>query len=112
MLGFARTDNEALVSCLGDPQRAGAAHHELLRRAKDALDAVRAGLHDENPAVREGCCSLLDHLVDTDSMGELRASARGACQLGFVPALPLTETGKIRKAGLGERGVTATAGPR
>nr|WP_229913948.1 HEAT repeat domain-containing protein [Streptomyces capitiformicae] len=32
---------------------------------------MRPGLRDENPAVREGCCRLLDHLVDTDSMDEL-----------------------------------------
>ena len=75
MLGFVRTDNETLVSCLGDPQRAVAAYHELLRRGKDALGAIRAGLRHENPAVREGCCRLLDHLVDTDSMGQLIAMA-------------------------------------
>jgi hypothetical protein len=75
MLGFTRTDNEALVSCLGDPQRAVAAYHELLRRDKDAVGAIRAGLHYENPAVREGCCRLLDHLVDTGSMGQLIAMA-------------------------------------
>jgi HEAT repeat protein len=71
MLGFARTDNESLVSCLGDPQRAVAAYHELLQRDKDAVGAIRAGLQHENPAVREGCCRLLDHLVDTGSMGQL-----------------------------------------
>jgi len=71
MLGFVRTDNESLVSCLGDPQRAVAAHHELLRRGKDAVGAIRAGLQHENPAVREGCCRLLDHLVDTGSMSQL-----------------------------------------
>ncbi|GGJ29260.1 HEAT repeat domain-containing protein [Streptomyces brasiliensis] len=71
MLGFARTDNEALVSCLGDPQRKVAAYRELLRRGQNALSAIRAGLRDENPVVREGCCRLLDHLVDTESMGEL-----------------------------------------
>ena len=75
MLGFVRTDNEALVSCLGDPQRAVAAYRELLRRTEDAVGAIRVGLHHENPAVREGCCRLLDHLVDTDSMGELIAMA-------------------------------------
>src|SRR5215469_13226890 len=75
MLGFGRTDNEALVSCLGDPQRAVAAYRELLRRTGDAVGAIRAGLHHENPAVREGCCRLLDHLVDTDSMGQLIAMA-------------------------------------
>ena len=55
------------------PQRAVAAYHELLRRGKDAVGAIRAGLHHENPAVREGCCRLLDHLVDTDSMSQLIA---------------------------------------
>jgi HEAT repeat protein len=75
MLGFARTDDEALVSCLGDPQRAVAAYRALLGRGQDALSAIRAGLHHENPAVREGCCRLLDHLVDTDSMDELIAMA-------------------------------------
>jgi HEAT repeat protein len=75
MLGFARTDDEALVSCLGDPQRAVAAYHALLRRSAHAMSAIRAGLHHEDPAVREGCCRLLDHLVDTDSMDELIAMA-------------------------------------
>ena len=41
MLGFVRTDNEALVWCLGDPQRAVAAYHELLRRGQDAMGASR-----------------------------------------------------------------------
>ncbi|MFE3879125.1 HEAT repeat domain-containing protein [Kitasatospora sp. NPDC059146] len=71
MLGFVRTDNEALVACLGDPQRTVAAYRELLRRGADALEAIRAGLADDRAAVREGCCRLLDHLVDTDSMGRL-----------------------------------------
>ncbi|MBG7704489.1 HEAT repeat domain-containing protein [Streptomyces sp. MC1] len=75
MLGFVRTDDEALVSSLGDPQRAVAAYHELLRRAEGALSAIRTGLRHENPAVREGCCRLLDHLVDTDSMDDLVAMA-------------------------------------
>ena len=75
MLGFVRTDNEALVFCLGDPQRAVAAYHELLRRGQDAVDAIRAGLDHQSPAVREGCCRLLDHLVDTGSMGQLIAMA-------------------------------------
>lgn len=73
MLGFVRTDNEALVACLGDPQRTVAAYHELLRRGRPALGAVREGLSHENAAVREGCCRLLDHLVDTASMGRLIA---------------------------------------
>jgi HEAT repeat protein len=75
MLGFTRTDNEALVACLGDPQRAVPAYHELLRRGQDATGAIRAGLRHEDPAVREGCCRLLDRLVDTDSMSQLIAVA-------------------------------------
>ncbi|MEU1179961.1 HEAT repeat domain-containing protein [Streptomyces sp. NPDC005820] len=75
MLGFVRTDNEALVSCLGDPQRTVAAYRELLRRGENALSAIRVGLRDADPAVREGCCRLLDHLVDTGSMGQLVAMA-------------------------------------
>jgi hypothetical protein len=73
MLGFVRTDNEALVSCLGDPQRAAAAYRELMQRGAGAVGAIRAGLQHENPAVRKGCCRLLDHLVDADSMGDLIA---------------------------------------
>jgi HEAT repeat protein len=75
MLGFVRTDDDALVACLGDPQRTVAAYRELLRRGPDALGAIRAGLRHTDPAVREGCCRLLDHLVDTESMGQLIAMA-------------------------------------
>ncbi|MCW2930257.1 MAG: hypothetical protein JWM19_1219 [Actinomycetia bacterium] len=42
---------------------------------QDAVGAIRAGLHHDNLAVREGCCRLLDHLVDTGSMSELIAMA-------------------------------------
>jgi hypothetical protein len=35
-----------------------------------------AGLQHENPAVREGCCRLLDHLVDTDSMSQQITGSR------------------------------------
>jgi HEAT repeat protein len=75
MLGFARTDNEALVEALGDPQRTTSAYRALLRRGHDAVTAIRDGLQHENPAVREGCCRLLDDLVDTESMNQLVAMA-------------------------------------
>ncbi|MFE7194580.1 HEAT repeat domain-containing protein [Kitasatospora sp. NPDC057541] len=48
-----------------------AAYRELLRRGDHALDAIRGGLSHEDAAVREGCCRLLDHLVDVDSMDQL-----------------------------------------
>jgi hypothetical protein len=75
MLGFARTDNEALVEALGDPQRAIGAYHALLWRGQGAVTVIRDGLQHESPAVREGCCRLLDYLVDTESMGQLVAMA-------------------------------------
>jgi hypothetical protein len=75
MLGFARTGNEALVEALGDPQRTVGAYHVLLRRGQGAVTAVRDGLRHESPAVREGCCRLLDHLVDAESMDQLAAMA-------------------------------------
>lgn len=71
MLGFVRTDNEALVVAMGNPQRTVGAYHELLRRGREAIEAIRDGLRHENAAVREGCCRLLDHLVDTESMSLL-----------------------------------------
>ncbi|GHE10317.1 HEAT repeat domain-containing protein [Streptomyces alanosinicus] len=71
MFGLPSTDDQALVACLGDSQRTVAAYRALLRRGEDALSAIRAGLHHESTAVREGCCRLLDHLVDADSMDEL-----------------------------------------
>lgn len=55
VLGFALTDGEALVPCLGDPQRAVAAYEGPLWRNEAAMRAIRAGLRQENPAVREGC---------------------------------------------------------
>ena len=75
MLGFARTDNGALVAALGDPCRTVGAYRELLRRGENAVTAIRGGLQHEIPAVREGCCRLLDHLVDSESMDQLIAMA-------------------------------------
>ncbi|RKE23190.1 HEAT repeat domain-containing protein [Streptomyces sp. TLI_171] len=75
MLGFVRTDDEALVSYLGDPQRSVAAYRALMRRGEEALGAIRGGLSHGNPGVREGCCRLPHHLVDPESMGQLVAMA-------------------------------------
>lgn len=71
MLGFVRTDGIGLVAALGDPQRTVAAYRELLRRGAGTVAAIREGLRDENPAVREGCCRLLDRMVDAASMDQL-----------------------------------------
>jgi hypothetical protein len=98
MLGFVRTDNQPLVWCLRDPQRAVAAYHELLRRGKDATSAIRAGLHHQNPAVREGCCRLLDHLVDTDSMSQLMAMTDDPDGLRPGPEPGRPEEGRLAHA--------------
>jgi hypothetical protein len=50
MLGFANSGNEALVWYLGDPQRAVAAYHELLRRGSDA--AGEQGRHGQTASRR------------------------------------------------------------
>jgi hypothetical protein len=55
MLGFVRTDNEALVSCLGDPQRAVAAYRELLRRTEDAVGASTWRRQHNAAGVRANC---------------------------------------------------------
>jgi hypothetical protein len=82
MLGFVRTDNEALVSCLGDPQRAVTAYHELLRRGKDAVGAIRSGLRDENrPSARAAAASWTTWSTPTPCgtwpLTRTRTSARG-----------------------------------
>jgi HEAT repeat protein len=75
MLGFPQTDDAFLVTALGDPQRTVGAFHELLRRGQNALPSIRDGLWHQNATVREGCCRLLDHLVDAESMDRLVAMA-------------------------------------
>ena len=44
-------------------------------RPKCLTTSQGTGLHHGDPAVREGCCRLLDHLVDTDSVSQLIAMA-------------------------------------
>ncbi|MEY9872398.1 hypothetical protein ABH931_001874 [Streptacidiphilus sp. MAP12-33] len=82
MLGLVTTDNEALVSCLGDPQRTVPGFHELLRRGAAALDAIRAGLHAGDAAVREGCCRLLDHPVTRTASSGRGPGPPGPCASG------------------------------
>ncbi|MGW2749098.1 hypothetical protein [Streptomyces sp. NPDC001450] len=55
-----------------------AAYRELPRRDSAAVAAVRAGLGHHEPAVRAGCCRLLDRLADGESMGQLIAMADDA----------------------------------
>ncbi|MHC5906716.1 hypothetical protein ACVNF4_22845 [Streptomyces sp. S6] len=46
-----------------------------MRSGDGALAAIRAGLKSGDAGVREGCCRLLDHLVDVESMEELTGMA-------------------------------------
>ena len=70
VLGFVRTDNESLVSCLGDPQRAVAAFYELLRRGQDADQALEPALRhlasDPDAHVRARAAELAGNFVHTD----------------------------------------------
>ena len=110
MLGFVGTGNESLVSCLCAPQRAVAAYHELLRRGEDAAGAIRAGLHHENPAVREGCCRLLGKFVHTDGRAappwrwptpRTRTRSSGRRQAGSRLAAPSTNGPSLAHPGNG-----------
>ena len=60
-------------------ERFAIAHHHkeafwhLVLSGPAALDAVRAGLAHDDPAVRAGCTKVLDHLVDDDALDDLVA---------------------------------------
>jgi hypothetical protein len=60
-----------LVEQLGVPHRAKHAYWALIAAGRNALPAVRTGLHHASADVRHHCCRYLDHFVDSDSMGEL-----------------------------------------
>jgi hypothetical protein len=53
-----------LVQDLGVRHRSKAARRELMRRGPEATRALQRGLSDSNPAVRVGCCVVLDHHLD------------------------------------------------
>ena len=64
---------DSLVEALAIPHRAKDAFWRLLGAGRDALPAVRAGLHHANADVRNYCCRYLDRFVDKDSMNDLMA---------------------------------------
>jgi hypothetical protein len=57
-----------LVELLGDPHRSVHAYTRLLTLGPAAAEAARHGLSSPDARVREQCCKVLDHLMDTDSI--------------------------------------------
>jgi hypothetical protein len=57
-----------LVELLGDPHRSVHAYTRLLTLGPAAAEAARRGLSSPDARVREQCCKVLDHLMDTDSI--------------------------------------------
>ncbi|MEV4298096.1 HEAT repeat domain-containing protein [Microbispora rosea] len=64
---------DILVDALGSEPRRPDAFRELLRRGSAAVPAIRRGLADPRPVVREQCCRLLDHLLVEEALDDLTA---------------------------------------
>lgn len=71
-------DNLALyrrdVNWLAVPHRAGEALRRLMAAGSAATAVVREGLHHADPAVRVGCCKVLDHFMDEAAVPALIAN--------------------------------------
>jgi len=67
----AADDYFAWVERLSIPHHNREAFWHLVLSGPPALDAVRAGLAHDDPAVRVGCTRVLDHLVDEASWDDL-----------------------------------------
>lgn len=59
------------VNMLSVPHRAGEALKRLMAAGQAATAVVREGLHHADPAVRVGCCKVLDHFMDEAAVPEL-----------------------------------------
>ena len=57
-------DHLALVADLQLPHRAKRALRELMAAGRAGVPALREGLRHPSPAVRAGCCVVLDHFLD------------------------------------------------
>jgi HEAT repeat protein len=64
---------DEVVEDLAVEHRARAAMWRLVEARGAAIPAVRRGLSHESPRVREGCCEVLDHYWDEDSIPDLVA---------------------------------------
>jgi len=59
------------VEYLGVEHRAADALRRLMAAGMQATPVVRQGLQHPNPAVRVGCCKVLDHFLDEAALPEL-----------------------------------------
>ena len=105
LAGYARW-----VDSLGVAHRAPEALRQLMAAGSRATPVVRQGLQHNDPAVRVGCCKVLDHYLDEEALPELienlahpdeevRAWAlhalacdkckEGACRPGETDVIPL-----------------------
>lgn len=64
-------DCDALVGDLAVAHRAKAALRRLMAAGPTATPALRRGLRHPEPAVRVGCCKVLDHFLDEAALPEL-----------------------------------------
>ncbi len=64
-------DLSRLVEFLGVKHRAKDALRRLMIAGSSATPAVRRGLRHPDPAVRVGCCKVLDHHMDEAALPEL-----------------------------------------
>lgn len=63
--------HDALIPELGIAHRAKPAMRRLMEAGVEATSALRRGLRHPSPAVRVGCCKVLDHHLDEDALPEL-----------------------------------------
>ncbi|HIG39363.1 MAG: HEAT repeat domain-containing protein [bacterium] len=71
LAGTSRTDYTELVNCLAIKHRKKEALRCLMAGGFDTASALRAGLKDDNPDVRVGCCMVLDHFMIEAAVPEL-----------------------------------------
>ena len=91
MLALADRSDERVVDALGSAPRASSACRHLLNRGQEAVPAIRAGLRHPDPAVREQCCKLLDHLLVEDAVGEMIAMLDDPVPAVRVAAVPVAQ---------------------
>jgi HEAT repeat protein len=70
----AGNDYDGWVALLGRRQQRQRARRHLMSIGPPALPALRRGLLSDEPAVRRSCASILDHLVDDESVPALVAA--------------------------------------
>jgi hypothetical protein len=72
--GHATDEFDRWVADLGIAHRAKAALRSLMAAGTLATPAVRRGLRHPDPAVRVGCCQVLDHFLDAAALPDLMAN--------------------------------------